>query len=73
MQDEKCDAALPLETILAPNPSLRKLLSDIDPKKARIIGLTNAYKTVSFDHFPLLTRLVLTLDLCSTVCGCSRS
>ncbi|KAL7417786.1 Haloacid dehalogenase-like hydrolase-domain-containing protein [Mrakia frigida] len=43
--DRVCDASLPLEEILSYNPELRKLLQDIDPSKARILGLTNAYKT----------------------------
>jgi hypothetical protein len=36
--DRVCDAALPLEDILSYNPELRKLLLDIDPTKARILG-----------------------------------
>lgn len=36
--DRVCDAALPLEEILSPNASLRQLLLDIDPRKARILG-----------------------------------
>jgi pyrimidine and pyridine-specific 5'-nucleotidase len=45
--DAKCDGSLPLEELLAPDPAIRKLLEDIDPSKARIWALTNAYKTVS--------------------------
>lgn len=40
-----CDASLPLEDILSPSPSLRALLQSIDPSKARVFGLTNAYQT----------------------------
>lgn len=36
--DRVCDASLPLEEILSYNPELRKLLQDIDPSKARILG-----------------------------------
>ncbi|KAB5594592.1 O-methylsterigmatocystin oxidoreductase [Ceratobasidium theobromae] len=43
--DAKCDGALPLEELLTPDPAVRKLLEDIDPSKARIWALTNAYKT----------------------------
>ncbi|KAG8745762.1 hypothetical protein FRC10_007023 [Ceratobasidium sp. 414] len=44
--DAKVDASLPLEELLTPNPAIRKLLEDIDPSKARIWALTNAYKTL---------------------------
>lgn len=40
-----CDASLPLESILAPSPSLRALLQALDPAKVRLFALTNAYKT----------------------------
>ncbi|CCM03166.1 uncharacterized protein FIBRA_05288 [Fibroporia radiculosa] len=43
--DQKCDGSLPLEDMLKPDPALRKLLEDIDRSKARVWGLTNAYKT----------------------------
>jgi hypothetical protein len=48
--DQACDASLPLQDVLSPNAALRKLLQDIDPKKARVLGLTNAYKTVRGNH-----------------------
>jgi hypothetical protein len=44
--DRECDASLPLENMLKPNPSVRKLFEDIDKKKARVWALTNAYRTV---------------------------
>lgn len=44
--DEKCDASLPLETMLSPDPRIRKLLEDIDRSKCRVWALTNAYRTV---------------------------
>jgi len=45
--DEKCDGSLPLEDMLRPNPTLRRLFEDIDRSKARVWALTNAYVTVS--------------------------
>jgi hypothetical protein len=45
--DAKCDGSLPLESILKPDPSLRKLLQDIDRTKVRVWALTNAYVNVS--------------------------
>jgi pyrimidine and pyridine-specific 5'-nucleotidase len=44
--DRECDASLPLEDMLKPDPSVRKLLEDIDRKKARVWALTNAYRIV---------------------------
>jgi len=43
--DEKCDASLPLETMLSPDQRIRKLLEDIDRSKCRVWALTNAYRT----------------------------
>jgi hypothetical protein len=40
--DQKCDGALPLEDMIKPNPALRKLMEDIDRKKARVWAFTNA-------------------------------
>ncbi|KAJ6598962.1 pyrimidine 5-nucleotidase [Mycena vulgaris] len=42
--DQKCDGSLPLEDLISPNPSLRKLLQDIDRSKASVWALTNAYR-----------------------------
>ncbi|KAF3067434.1 hypothetical protein GL218_08674 [Daldinia childiae] len=41
----KVDDALPLESIIKPNPQLRKLLEDIDKSKVKLWLLTNAYVT----------------------------
>ncbi|PAV20862.1 pyrimidine 5-nucleotidase [Pyrrhoderma noxium] len=41
--DRRCDQTLPLENMIKPNPTLRKLLEDIDRSKARVWALTNAY------------------------------
>ncbi|KAN0060795.1 hypothetical protein ACQY0O_007454 [Thecaphora frezii] len=42
--DRKCDASLPLEDILRPDPDVIRLLSDLDRTKVRVFALTNAYK-----------------------------
>lgn len=44
--NEKCDGSLPLEDMIIPDPSIRKLFQGIDRSKARVWALTNAYKTV---------------------------
>jgi len=44
--DAKCDASLPLEDLLKPDPKTRKLLEDFDPAVSRLWGLTNAYTDV---------------------------
>ncbi|CAE6487424.1 unnamed protein product [Rhizoctonia solani] len=54
-----CDASLPLEELLAPDPAVRKLLEDVDPSKARIWALTNAYKT----HAQRVLRILELEDL----------
>jgi pyrimidine and pyridine-specific 5'-nucleotidase len=43
--NEKVDDALPLDSILKPDPKLRKLLKDIDGEQVRLWLLTNAYVT----------------------------
>jgi len=43
--NEKCDGSLPLEDMIKPDPSVRRLFQDIDRTKARVWALTNAYKT----------------------------
>ncbi|KAF8974474.1 Haloacid dehalogenase-like hydrolase-domain-containing protein [Flammula alnicola] len=42
--DRKCDGSLPLEDMIAYDPTLRKLLEDIDRTKVRVWALTNAYR-----------------------------
>ncbi|KAH7921810.1 pyrimidine 5-nucleotidase [Leucogyrophana mollusca] len=42
--DQKCDGTLPLEDLIQPSSSLRKLFQDIDRDKVRVWALTNAYK-----------------------------
>ncbi|THH11724.1 hypothetical protein EW145_g473 [Phellinidium pouzarii] len=41
--DRQCDQSLPLEDMIGPAPSIRKLLQDIDRSKVRVWALTNAY------------------------------
>ncbi|KAJ2896036.1 hypothetical protein MKZ38_005921 [Zalerion maritima] len=41
--NSKVDDALPLETVLSPNPELRTLLEDIDRSKVKLWLFTNAY------------------------------
>ncbi len=43
--NSQVDDALPLESIIFPNPKLRKLLQDIDTSKVKLWLFTNAYKT----------------------------
>ena len=50
--DRKCDGTLPLEDLIQPNPSLRKLFQDLDRRKVRVWALTNAYKNVRICVIP---------------------
>ncbi|KAE8444511.1 hypothetical protein EG329_000495 [Mollisiaceae sp. DMI_Dod_QoI] len=43
--NRQVDDALPLESIIAPDPALRKLLQDIDQSKVKLWLFTNAYVT----------------------------
>ena len=43
--NRQVDDAIPLETILSPDPTLRKLLLDIDTSKVKLWLFTNAYVT----------------------------
>jgi pyrimidine and pyridine-specific 5'-nucleotidase len=54
--DSKCDATLPLETVLSPNPEHKAMLQCLDRSKCRVWALTNAYKTVSTAGKIPLTR-----------------
>ena len=53
--DSKCDAALPLEELLTPDPKTQSLLAEIDRSKVRVWALTNAYRTVSSVHSSWIT------------------
>lgn len=52
--DAKCDAALPLEDILQPDPGVKSVLRDLDRSKCRVWALTNAYKTHAMRVLKLL-------------------
>ncbi|PVG03634.1 pyrimidine 5-nucleotidase [Serendipita vermifera] len=43
--NERCDASLPLEDLLKPDPSIRRLLLDIDRSRVKVWAATNAYIT----------------------------
>lgn len=43
--NRQVDDALPLESIIFPDPQLQKLLGDIDKSKVKLWLFTNAYKT----------------------------
>ncbi|KAF8155390.1 pyrimidine 5-nucleotidase [Crassisporium funariophilum] len=43
--DQECDGSIPLGQMITFDPSIRKLLEDIDRSKARVWVLTNAYLT----------------------------
>lgn len=42
--DARCDASLPLEDILSPDPVVYDLLAQLDRTKCRVVAMTNAYK-----------------------------
>lgn len=44
--DAKCDASLPLESILHPDKEAIALFEQLSPEKCRVYALTNAYKHV---------------------------
>ena len=44
--DEKCDASLPLEDILEPDPAVIDMFRRIDRRNVRVYALTNAYRVV---------------------------
>lgn len=49
--DQKCDASLPLQKVLRPDPKVVAMMKRIDKRKTRIFALTNAYKVVSSNVF----------------------
>jgi pyrimidine and pyridine-specific 5'-nucleotidase len=57
--NRQVDDALPLESIIFPDPDLRKLLEDIDKSKVRLWLFTNAYIT----HGQRVVRLLKVDDL----------
>ena len=55
----KVDDALPLDGLITPDPSLRKMLEDMDKRKVRLWLFTNAYVT----HGTRVVRLLGIEDL----------
>lgn len=64
--NREVDDALPLDTILKPNPALRKLLKDIDRSKVKLWLLTNAY----VNHAKRVVKLLQVEDLFDGVTYC---
>ncbi|KAF8812527.1 pyrimidine 5-nucleotidase [Phlegmacium glaucopus] len=64
--DSKCDGSLPLEDMIEYDPSLRKLLEDIDRSKARVWALTNAYR----NHAERVLRILKLDDLIEGLVYC---
>jgi pyrimidine and pyridine-specific 5'-nucleotidase len=65
----KVDDALPLESILKPDPVLRRLLEDIDTTKVKLWLLTNAYIT----HGMRVVKLLRVDDLFEGITYCDYS
>ncbi|KAI0396375.1 pyrimidine 5-nucleotidase [Xylariaceae sp. FL0594] len=65
----KVDDALPLESLIKPDPQLRKLLEDIDRSKVRPWLLTNAY----VNHGRRVVRLLQIDDLFEGLTYCNYS
>ncbi|KAF8592441.1 pyrimidine 5-nucleotidase [Ramaria rubella] len=64
--DKKCDQSLPLEELLCADLKVRKLLKDIDRRKARVWALTNAYIT----HATRVLRILKLDDLVEDIVFC---
>jgi len=64
--DAKCDASLPLEDMIRPDPKTRNLLKDFDPVVSRLWGLTNAYT----DHAERVLNILNLRDLMEGVIYC---
>ncbi|SCV73748.1 BQ2448_6178 [Microbotryum intermedium] len=64
--DAQCDAALPLENVLKPDPERQQLLRDIDRSKFRVWALTNAY----VNHATRVLRLLGLADYFEAVVSC---
>lgn len=45
--ERQCDAALPLEQLLAPEPAVIDLLSQLDRTKCRVVVVTNSYNILA--------------------------
>ncbi len=67
--NRQVDDALPLESIIFPDPQLRKLLQDIDKSKVKLWLFTNAYIT----HGRRVVRLLDVEDLFEGITYCDYS
>jgi pyrimidine and pyridine-specific 5'-nucleotidase len=67
--NREVDDALPLDSILKPDPQLRKLLEDIDRSKVRLWLLTNAY----VNHGKRVVNLLKVDDLFEGITYCDYS
>lgn len=59
--DEKCDASLPLESLLRPDEAVIGMLQRLDRTRTRVYALTNAYKFVRHCRLTQHARRVLRL------------
>lgn len=64
--NREVDDALPLDSILKPDPKLRELLTDIDKSKVKLWLLTNAY----INHAKRVVKLLQVDDLFEGVTYC---
>jgi pyrimidine and pyridine-specific 5'-nucleotidase len=64
--NRQVDDALPLESIIFPDPNLRKLLEDIDKSKVKLWLFTNAY----VNHGQRVVRLLKVDDLFEGITFC---
>lgn len=64
--NRKVDDALPLDTIITPDPNLRTLLEDMDKSKVKLWLLTNAYIT----HGKRIVKLLGVEDLFEGITYC---
>ncbi|GAA5874583.1 hypothetical protein JCM8547_002196 [Rhodosporidiobolus lusitaniae] len=64
--DKHCDAALPLEQVLAPDKRLVEMLKSVDREKCHVWALTNAYLT----HAVRVLRLVGLTEYFEGVVSC---
>lgn len=67
--NEKVDDALPLDTIITPDPHLQKLISDIDKSKVKLWLFTNAHVT----HGERVARLLGIRNMFEGITYCDYS
>lgn len=64
--NERCDASLPLEDLLKPDPAIRQLLMDIDRSKVKVWAATNAY----ISHAERVLKILNLRDLIEDIVFC---